>query len=56
MVEYALRMEQLEEVAKAETVRKCKYRSLAHVAPTSVVVERLFSRVWRCSYNFAISP
>ena len=43
-VEYALRMEQLEEAAKAETVKKCKYRSLAHVAPTSVVVERLFSR------------
>ena len=38
---YALQMEQLEEAAKAE--KKCKYRSLAHVAPTSVVVERLFS-------------
>ena len=32
-VEYALQMEQLEEVAKAETVKKCKYRSLVQVAP-----------------------
>ena len=45
-MESALRMEQLEEeAAKAESVKKCKYRSLAHVAPTtSVVVERFYSR------------
>ena len=43
-VEYALRMEQLVEAAKAEPVKKCKHRSLAIVDPASVVVECLFSR------------
>ena len=44
VVEYAVQIQQLEEAAKAETAKKCKYRSLDHIAPTSVIVERLFSR------------
>jgi hypothetical protein len=41
--DYAMRMARLEEEAKAPK-GKSKYRSLAHIAPTSVIVERLFSR------------
>ena len=43
-MDYALQMEHLEEEAKTEHEKKSKYRSLAHIAPTSVIVERLFSR------------
>ena len=38
-----LQMNQLEEAVMGESLRMCKYRSLAHVAPTSVPVERPFS-------------
>ena len=43
-MDYALQMEHLEEEVKTEHAKKSKYHSLAHIAPTSVIVERLFSR------------
>jgi hypothetical protein len=42
--DFALQMARLEQEAKATHAKKSAYRSLAHIAPTSVVVERLFSR------------